>query len=211
MDRATLPRWSHAVGRLTRRRAGAALNALPTGIAATDRPSRQYADTVIARSLRPCRADRLALQPGSTMAGWRQPLRLPRLRCALLIPCGLALTAFAPPAGSSGSAARALAKDCRKPSIASVSVADLFGKLFGVGLLRGEQAAHGLQLVLHHLQLVDRFLLGRFQALGLFDQLFGRLRGARLQLPGRRPRDRFRARCRCRRATGRSSLLPARR
>ena len=55
---------------------------------------------------------------------------------------------------------------------------DLLGKLPGVGLLRGEQAAHGQQLILHHLQLIDRFLLRRFQTLGLLDQLFGRLRGA---------------------------------
>ena len=45
---------------------------------------------------------------------------------------------------------------------------------------RIEQATHGLQLVLHHLQLVDGFLLGRLQPLGLFDQLLGSLRGARL-------------------------------
>jgi len=40
-------------------------------------------------------------------------------------------------------------------------------------------------LILHHLQLIYRFLLRRFQTLGLLDQLFGRLRGARLQLTGR--------------------------
>ena len=50
------------------------------------------------------------------------------------------------------------------------------------GLLRGEESPDGLQLVLHHLELVDRFLLGRFQALGLLDQLLGGLRGTGLQL-----------------------------
>src|SRR6185436_1256431 len=33
--------------------------------------------------------------------------------------------------------------------------------------------------------LIDRFLLRRLQTLGLLDQLFGCLRGARLQLPAR--------------------------
>ena len=81
-----------------------------------------------------------------------------------------------------GSSERALAKDCRRPSIDSVSVADLLGQLLGVGLLGGEQASHRLQLVLHHLELVDQFLLRGFDALGLFDQLLGGLGGAGLQL-----------------------------
>src|SRR5258705_2021960 len=36
-----------------------------------------------------------------------------------------------------------------------------------VSLLRGEKAFHALQLILNDLQLVDRFLLGSFQTLGL--------------------------------------------
>ena len=42
--------------------------------------------------------------------------------------------------------------------------ANLLGKPLGFGLLRGEQALHGLQLILNDLQLVDRFLLRRLQA-----------------------------------------------
>src|SRR6516162_8716700 len=61
----------------------------------------------------------------------------------------------------------------------------LIGKPPCVGLLGGEQASNRLQLILNHLQLVDRFLLGRFETLGLFDQLLGSLRGARLQLTDR--------------------------
>jgi hypothetical protein len=52
-----------------------------------------------------------------------------------------------------------------------------------VRLLGGEQPPDRLQLILHHLQLIDRFLLGRLEALGLFDQLLGGLRRPRLQLP----------------------------
>jgi len=52
-----------------------------------------------------------------------------------------------------------------------------------IGLLRGEQAPDRLQLILDHLQLVDRFLLGGLQALGFLDQLLGGLGGPRLQLP----------------------------
>ena len=44
---------------------------------------------------------------------------------------------------------------------------------------------HGLKLVLHDLELVDRFLLGCFQPLGLLDQLLGGLRRAGLKLPRR--------------------------
>ena len=47
------------------------------------------------------------------------------------------------------------------------------------------QALHGLELVLHDLELVDRFLLGRFQPLGLLDELLGRLCRAGLKLPRR--------------------------
>ena len=61
---------------------------------------------------------------------------------------------------------------------------DLLRQLLGIALLRGDQAADRLQLVLHHLELIDRFLLGRFEALGLLDQLLGGLRGAGLQLAG---------------------------
>src|SRR6478752_2483838 len=51
-----------------------------------------------------------------------------------------------------------------------------------VSLLRGEKALHALQLILNDLQLVDRFLLGSFQTLGLFYQLLGGLRSPNLQL-----------------------------
>ena len=61
---------------------------------------------------------------------------------------------------------------------------NLFRQPLGIGLLGGQQASDALQLVLHHLQLVDRFLLGHFQALGFLDQLLGSLRGASLQLAG---------------------------
>ena len=55
----------------------------------------------------------------------------------------------------------------------------------GVGLLGGELAADRRELVLHHLQLIDRFLLGLLQPLGLFDELLLRgLRGACLQCSG---------------------------
>jgi hypothetical protein len=59
---------------------------------------------------------------------------------------------------------------------------DLFGQPPGLGLLGGEQVADGRELILHHLQLVDRFPLGGLQSLGLLDQLFGGLCRARLQL-----------------------------
>src|SRR6185369_6705985 len=48
---------------------------------------------------------------------------------------------------------------------------DLFGQALGVGLLRRHQALHGLELVLHDLELVDRYLLRRLQTLGLLDEL----------------------------------------
>jgi hypothetical protein len=48
-------------------------------------------------------------------------------------------------------------------------------------LLGGQQTLHGLQLVLHDLKLVDRFLLGGLEALGFLDQLLGSLCRAGLQ------------------------------
>jgi len=59
-------------------------------------------------------------------------------------------------------------------------ISNLIGQPLGIGLLGCQQTLHGLQLVLNDLQLVDRFLLGRFQTLGFFDELFGGLRGAGL-------------------------------
>ena len=61
---------------------------------------------------------------------------------------------------------------------------NLLGKPLGIGLLGGEQAFDGLQLILNHLQLVDQFLLGHFQTLGFLDQLLGGLRRPGLQLAG---------------------------
>ena len=52
----------------------------------------------------------------------------------------------------------------------------LFGQSFGLRLLGRESALGRLQLILEHLQLVDRFLLGRLQALGVLDKLLGYLR-----------------------------------
>jgi hypothetical protein len=48
---------------------------------------------------------------------------------------------------------------------------NLLGQPSGVGLLGRQQAPYRLQLILNHLQLVDRFLLGSLKALGLLDQL----------------------------------------
>jgi hypothetical protein len=62
---------------------------------------------------------------------------------------------------------------------------NLLGHPLGIGLLRGEKALHALQLVLNDLQLVDRFLLGDLEVLGLLDKPLGGLRGPRLQLAGR--------------------------
>ena len=61
---------------------------------------------------------------------------------------------------------------------------DLLGEPLGVGLLSGEQAPDGLQLILDHLQLVDQFLLGHFQTLGLLNELLGGLCRPGLQLAG---------------------------
>src|ERR1700730_7232161 len=62
---------------------------------------------------------------------------------------------------------------------------NLFGQPLGVILLRREKTLYRQQLVLHHLQLVDRLLLRRLQALGFLNQLFGGLGRARLQLTGK--------------------------
>jgi hypothetical protein len=70
----------------------------------------------------------------------------------------------------------------------------LLGQPFAVGLLRGKNTPDGLQLILDHLQLVDRFLLGRFQALGLLDQLLGGLHGPGLNLAGSDDAIQFRRR-----------------
>jgi len=56
------------------------------------------------------------------------------------------------------------------------------------------QALHGLELILDDLQLIDRLLLGDFDALGLFDKLLGDLRDPGLgKSCGCQP---FRLRCR---------------
>src|SRR3954454_13573075 len=60
----------------------------------------------------------------------------------------------------------------------------LFGQALGVSLLCGDQPSDRLQLPLHSLQLIDRFLLAGFQSLGLLHQLLGGLSGAGLQLAG---------------------------
>src|SRR5258708_37961942 len=61
---------------------------------------------------------------------------------------------------------------------------NLLGEPLRVSLLRGEKAFHALQLILNDLQLVDRFLLGSFQTLGLLHQLLGGLPSPNLQLAG---------------------------
>ena len=66
-------------------------------------------------------------------------------------------------------------------------VSDLLGQLLGLGLLRGKEASDGLQLILNDLQLVDRFLLGRFSPWFLHQLLGSAVRA-----------------CNCRTATTRS-------